>query len=199
MSSAETAAAVDMVQVRQLLDREAIRQCLLRYTRGVDRHDDELILSAFWPDALIGYGQADPLHPAPFVPWVNEEHRDKFEQNQHHITSQTIELDGDTAHVESYVIHFLLGSQRKIGPHTIGSGRYIERYERRGGEWRIAVREYIPDALFAAVPLVDLCPEGIGCRGKRDRSDLSYQRPLQPLAERPTQPGKGADRVLTAG
>ena len=37
-------------QLQQLLDREAIRDCLMRYRRGVDRFDRELILSAFHTD-----------------------------------------------------------------------------------------------------------------------------------------------------
>lgn len=183
-------------QLQELIDRQAIYDCLKRYTRGVDRHDDDLIRSAFWPDAQIAYGRSPIMGPEEFIPWVNAEHATLFEQNQHHITGQTVEFDGDVAHVESYVLHFLLGSARKQGPHTIGSGRYIERYDRRGAEWRIAVREYIPDALFVAEPLVDLCPEGVGCRGKRDRSDLSYLRPLEPLQVRPQQAGKGPNRSV---
>ena len=35
---------------------------------------------------------------------------------------------------------------------------------------------------------------GIGGDGKRDRSDISYQRPLQPMAPRPKQPGSMPDK-----
>ena len=42
--------------VREQKDRFDIQQCLLRYTRGVDRHDRELMLSAYWPDAFDEHG-----------------------------------------------------------------------------------------------------------------------------------------------
>jgi hypothetical protein len=35
----------------QLADRKAIRHCLLRYARGVDRIDEDLLRSVYWEDA----------------------------------------------------------------------------------------------------------------------------------------------------
>ena len=37
--------------LQSLLDREAIRDCLLRYCRGIDRCDEEALRSAYWEDA----------------------------------------------------------------------------------------------------------------------------------------------------
>ncbi|MEJ0039683.1 MAG: nuclear transport factor 2 family protein [Gammaproteobacteria bacterium] len=48
-------------------DRQAILDCLKRYTRGADRHDVELIKSAFWPDASISYGK--PISVEEFAQW----------------------------------------------------------------------------------------------------------------------------------
>jgi hypothetical protein len=59
----------------------------------------------------------------------------------------------------------------------LGSGRYIERWERRNGEWKILVREYVED-LSLLGDTVDLCTGG-GCLGSWDRNDLSYVRPLE--------------------
>ena len=36
----------------ELADREAIRDCLYRYARGMDRCDEEMLRSAYWEDAL---------------------------------------------------------------------------------------------------------------------------------------------------
>jgi hypothetical protein len=36
----------------ELADREAIRECLYRYCRGVDRLDADMIRSAYWPDCV---------------------------------------------------------------------------------------------------------------------------------------------------
>jgi hypothetical protein len=42
-----------------LLDREAIRDCLYRYCRGIDRLDEESLRSAYWPDATDRHGAYD--------------------------------------------------------------------------------------------------------------------------------------------
>lgn len=44
--------------VREQRDRQEIHDCLLRYTRGVDRHDRELMLSAYHSDAYDDHGVA---------------------------------------------------------------------------------------------------------------------------------------------
>ena len=175
-----------------LRDRQAILDCLKRYTRGADRHDVELIKSAFWPDASISYGK--PISVEEFAKWANSLHAAKYVQNQHHVTGQTVDIQGNMAHVESYVIYFLLSGERTTGTNTIGSGRYVEQYEKRNGEWRIKIREYIPDVLFEGTTPLDMCPPELGCLGKRDRTDLSYMRPLKPMTDRPRQPGSMPDK-----
>jgi hypothetical protein len=64
----------------------------------------------------------------------------------------------------------------------IAGGRYVDRFERRGDEWRIALRtnaiewSVMPPALpipFADVP--GILDNGPACRGKED---ISYRRPL---------------------
>ena len=52
----------------EMLAREEIRQCLLRYTRGIDRHDTALVASAYHADAIddhtdyIGLGSGLGAH-----------------------------------------------------------------------------------------------------------------------------------------
>ena len=43
-------------RLQHLLDRQEIYDCLVRYCRGVDRLDSELILSAYHPDAIDDHG-----------------------------------------------------------------------------------------------------------------------------------------------
>jgi SnoaL-like domain len=175
-------------QVRYLKDRKDIFDVMKRYTRGADRHDKELVRSAFWPEATISFGT-----PLGRDEYVDREERELagYAAHQHHVTGQTIDIDGDTAHVESYVVYFLVPRDRSadsVGPATMGkantkektrmgSGRYIERWERRNGDWKILVREYVEDLALLG-ETVDLCTNG-GCLGSWDRNDLSYVRPLQ--------------------
>ena len=162
-------------QIDELLAREQIRDCLLRYTRGIDRQDGELARSAYHPDAqddhvaFIGLGQD-------FVEWCNGWHADQFDTTQHSITNVWIEIDGDTAHAESYFILML----RNKGAHDLGyhgGGRYLDRLERRDGRWAIAARVvtlgWMADLESSATVLPLSVPT------TQDRDDISYERPLQ--------------------
>ena len=42
--------------VRALQDRQEIHNCIIRYSRGVDRLDRELLLSVYHPDAIDDHG-----------------------------------------------------------------------------------------------------------------------------------------------
>jgi hypothetical protein len=52
-----------------LLDREAIREVMARYCRGIDRLDVELIKSAYHPDAFDDHGPFKGLRDD-FVEWI---------------------------------------------------------------------------------------------------------------------------------
>jgi len=173
-------------QVHILTEREKIREVLQRYARGLDRHDLELEQSAFWPNAEISYGTLSERRDA-FIRWGNETHALYTARHEHHLTTQTIDLDldGEVAHVESYVIYLLREKDEKNT--MVGGARYIDKLERRHGEWRIALREFLPDILFRANSIfagefaLTRCPPS--GEGRWDRSDLSYQRPLAPRAK----------------
>jgi len=170
---------------REILENE------LRYTRGLDRHNDDLIRDAYWQDAAVTYGVLRPV--SGLAAWANETHA-KRAGHQHHVTTLTLDVDGDTAHEEGYILfsadlirdtqfdtrgaptpgRLLAGSTA-----TLGSGRYINRYERRNGLWKMAVHEYVHDLSVRLQP-VDLC--ATGCLGRWDSTDISYLRPLQPLS-----------------
>jgi hypothetical protein len=43
-------------ELRELSDREAIRDCLMRYCHGVDRCDEPMIRDVYWPEATDEHG-----------------------------------------------------------------------------------------------------------------------------------------------
>jgi hypothetical protein len=146
---------------------------LHRYARGFDRHDLELAKSAYWPDALddhhIFCGLAHPM-----CDFFDELIEERYESTHHHIANTRIELDGETAHAESYCI--AVATMRETLELEIMGGRYIRRLEKRGGEWRIAAAVLVVDWTLDA----ETTREAIetGAKSTRDRSDYSYQRPL---------------------
>jgi SnoaL-like protein len=156
--------------VQRLIDRQAIVDCIHRYARGLDRHDDELVASAYHPGAVDHHG--DFLgDPAEFIPWAND-----WVSHQHHLTTQTVDLDGDVAHAETYCIGTFL---RKDEPVVdMAGGRYIDRLERRDGEWKIVAREVVIEWVCAAEGTASRFSADPYPDGSWDRTDPSYRRPL---------------------
>ena len=91
-----------LAKLQHLIDRQEINDCIHRYTRGLDRHDDELLRSVFHPDAIDNHG-AWVGGREEFVQWANHVCHNALGGHMHHITSHTCEIDGDVAHTESYV------------------------------------------------------------------------------------------------
>lgn len=129
---------------QQLCDERDIREVLVRYCRGSDRCDIDLVKSTYWPDAvddhLIFNGNA-----MEFADFLIDMFRKNIHRTVHTIGNVWIQLDGDVAAVETYVhaYHLLKREGEKL--EAIMAGRYLDRFERRNGEWRIAERKCIPD------------------------------------------------------
>lgn len=128
--------------LQALLDKDAIRDALYRYGRGIDRADEALLRSAYWPDAQDCHGayrgSADGFI-AQALPRLRAGGR-----GVHQISNMLIELHRDLAAVESC---FLALQTTAAAPAqaTFLCGRYLDRFERRGGEWRIADRTVVYD------------------------------------------------------
>ncbi len=162
--------------VRHLKDRAEILDCMNRYTRGADRLDAELFLSAYHPDATDDRG-AFTGHPQDRLTWLFD-YLSSLDHAAHHISNFTLDIDGDVCHAESYVITTVV--PRGSTEVTVGTARYIDRFERRNGDWRIAHREGLFDFVFT-VPVSENHPGVMA--GSRDRNDRSYDRPLTLSAE----------------
>jgi hypothetical protein len=166
-------------EIRYLRDRQEILDCVNRYGRGLDRLDGDLISSAYHSDAVDNHG--------PFVGYVPEfvkfalEVEGSFGWTHHGITSHNCDIEGDTAHAESYVYWFVrMPDGKTLGA---GGGRYIDRLERRDGRWRLALRRLLMDWSFEVPFSGWLGPDWDDVKGSRDGKDPSYERPLRLPAE----------------
>jgi hypothetical protein len=164
--------------VRYLMDRTDILDCISRHARGCDRHDIDLISSAYHADGVDEHGHAVNRGPE-YGEWANETHAETSRVHTHNITTHTCDIDGDTAHAESYAIVVLISPDSRSAQFI--TGRYIDRLERRNDRWRIAVRRSTVEGMFVADARVlqstFFTNKGY-LVGTRDRSDVSYQRPL---------------------
>lgn len=176
--TADTDLRVLRRDVQYLLDRTGILDCIARHARGCDRHDADLISAAYHHDGMDEHGVA--VNPGPdYAQWANRTHAETSIVHTHNITTHSCEIDGDTAHAESYVIVILIG--RDGGSAQFITGRYLDRLERRDGQWRIAVRRSTVEGMFLADARVlqsKFFKEQGYLVGTRDRHDLSYARPL---------------------
>jgi ketosteroid isomerase-like protein len=161
----------------ELADREAIRECLYRYSRGVDRLDADMVRSAYWPDAVDTHlsfkGNAEE-----FIAWAFPI-MSTMDQTMHMIGNVLMTVRGDTADVESY----FYGYHRVNMPHgkadVIGSGRYIDKFEKRGDEWRIVERLVMTDWFREYPDSADWAQGMLGMAidiGGRKPEDPSYTR-----------------------
>lgn len=184
--------------VRDLADRQAILDCLMRYSRGVDRLDREALLSVYHPDAIDDHGMFVG-GPSEFADWVIGMHSTLHLSQQHCLLNHTCDLDGDVAHTETY--YMFVGMNRQGAPLAMSGGRYVDRFEKRDGVWaiahRVCLRDWIPldeapdptdPAAFTAVK--DGLPPAMAALmatasiSRRDTSDPSYARPFAVSADR---------------
>lgn len=158
-------------QLRQLLDREAIREVILRYCRGVDRADVSLLASAYHPDAADDHGGSTFIGEdiAPGILQLVGEARVCL----HQITNQLIDVQGDHAGCETYFSAWQTIARDRQERLLHAIGRYVDRMEKRNGEWRIANRVVIVE-LAHVLPLdSEIAPSRPGL-GQRNDSDPSY-------------------------
>jgi ketosteroid isomerase-like protein len=165
--------------LRRLLDKDAIADVLARYCRGVDRCDADLITSAFHADAVDDHSYIR-LTGSEVGAYLVERMLSMFKASLHTLLQSLIEVDGDNAHGETYYVAWLI--REEAGKEVVdqASGRYVDRFERRGGEWRIAYRIVLPEvAIRLQGGSTDLL-KFVADRPQRHRNDVSYRRPLQP-------------------
>jgi SnoaL-like domain len=181
-------------RLQDLLDRQDIHECLLRFCRGMDRSDRELYLSAFHDDAEIAAGSYVGDATGCWD-WAKTMHEAGQVLTHHLLLNHHVDIDGDSAHSECYYQFVARNHPWKTsegedgGGETVmlAGGRYIDRLERRAtpngdGAWKIALRTNIiewsclqPSMLPPFADVVGIELNGVS---SRDLNDPSYQRPL---------------------
>jgi len=112
--------------------------------RGLDRLDRALLREQFWDDAYLEYGiyEGNPKGFAQFCIDALSTH----DRNHHMLGQHLIEITGDEAFGEVYYqAYHKLTNQAGEKRDLVISGRYVDRYEARGGLWKIAYRSELVD------------------------------------------------------
>lgn len=167
----------------RLEDREAIREVICLYVHAIDRRRWDIMPQLFHDDATFEFGV------------IQGDWRSFVEQAQaiidpcvatQHLLGQTIfGFEGeDCCHTETYMTTMhtvpagypmdeVFPDKGKLYSAVI-AGRYVDRFECRGGEWRIAHRSGLYDwREFREVDGVDLSSVPDGAAGYHDDRDPS--------------------------
>ena len=130
-------------ELKALLERHKIRNCIARLARGEDRRDAELISASYWPDSRSDYGVFEGSFDE-YLAWVVPG-SPAIPVTQHVLGQTFIDLETDVGLAETHVTSYhriVMGAQER---DTVIGGRYLDRMEKRGGEWRIAHRLMLYD------------------------------------------------------
>jgi hypothetical protein len=133
----------DHESIARWIDHQQIHEVVLKYCRGIDRRDAELVRSTYHRDARDQHstfaGGRDE-----YVDWVMARLR-AFEITQHTISNHLVHFDEDGADSEAYVVGYLVSDHGATKVLKTFGGRYIDRFDRRDGQWRIARRTLVFD------------------------------------------------------
>jgi ketosteroid isomerase-like protein len=118
--------------------RVAIEDCLKRFARAVDRQDwklaRELYHDGAWDDHGFFKGPPDA-----FLAHIARMHEVQ-QHSMHFNTNVLIEFQAkDRAFVETYVLVLQRFADRRV----TASARYLDRFEKRNGDWRVAHRTLV--------------------------------------------------------
>lgn len=161
--------------IEQLLARQEIADVILRYARGVDRLDMDLVRSCYHPDAYDEHGatrfagNVDEFIEAArsFLP--------RWTATQHFMGNMLIEVDGNVARAETYAVAYHRREDADgSGKDDVMGIRYVDRFEKREGEWRIAHRVVVTEWRRVDPVQGARGRDQVGQWGKRDATDAIH-------------------------
>ncbi|MFC9362416.1 nuclear transport factor 2 family protein [Rhodococcus sp. NPDC057014] len=129
-----------MTDLQTLLDEREITQTLSRMTRILDKRDWDSLDTVFAEDLTFDYGRGERAGIKEMRAEVSG-----FLTNcgptMHLIGSGLIDVDGDTASSEVYVLARHQGAEGRSHLYFDAAGPWIDRWQRRANGWRIVRRD----------------------------------------------------------
>jgi 3-phenylpropionate/cinnamic acid dioxygenase small subunit len=125
----------------------ALNQLAYRYAAAVDARDVDAFLAVFHPDGRLRTYAAGSDEPFSDVVGheqlasVPQRMGDMFRRTFHQMTNHLVDVDGDAATATLLCTARFLSVDPADDAAGVNVIRYVDRYERRSGEWRIADRE----------------------------------------------------------
>lgn len=180
--------------IQRVIDQAAVRDVHLRYCRGIDRQDWDLVRSCYHPNAIDNHGPYNG-DPAGFIEFA-QEFLEVCDTTTHFTGNQLVEIEGDVAWHEAYcrAYHRLKPTETDPAIDWMVNFRYFDRMERRDGAWGIVDRVVIVDTERRdPVPDDGVAPPAWHM-GTTDYSDPSYNREI-PQAEYLARRAAGTEKA----
>jgi hypothetical protein len=141
----------------ELLAKQQIRDAMARYARGIDRRDEALVRSAYHQDSVDSHGfgmDAPGWDLAAMVRPDGNGFPTEWTSTTHMLGQHYIEVDGDTAQSEVYFEYTArLRDPEGTEWRMVNSGRYLDRWVRREGVFRIIKRTVVYDGEVHTEPV----------------------------------------------
>ncbi|MDR1588925.1 MAG: nuclear transport factor 2 family protein [Oscillospiraceae bacterium] len=157
--------------IETLAAKDAIREKLYMYCRSMDRTDIRLGYAVFTEDSEADYGPYYRGSGRGFVDRLAREENSRVVTESHQLTNISIRVRGDSAGSEAYIT-FLIVARDEDGVirSSSGTGRFVDEWVKRDGEWfikkRVFCNDFIKTATLPEPPLV--------FGGSKTRDDPSY-------------------------
>ncbi|NUB45018.1 nuclear transport factor 2 family protein [Fertoebacter nigrum] len=179
-----------------LRDEREIVRVIQTYARGSDRKDFAMMRSAYHDGAIDNHGPVNG-DVDDFLRWSSGR-QDHVASSLHLLGSPVIDIAGDVAVAETCCLLYHWISAGTGNPplpaHTVTMAcRYVDRFERRQGQWKIAHRTVAYDGIRREFRDVH-GPEPIApgfTMGRRSKDDIIY-RALAELQSARDEPSSGA-------
>lgn len=130
-----------MTTTDDLIAKDAIRELVLLYSRGVDRKDLALLRTLYTKDGTDHHGSHFSGSAEDYLHFL-ERSLPHVHVGMHLIGNHLISVvDGDTAEGEVYGVAYHIVPDGKGGTvEDVAGVRYIDRYRKEDGRWKFASR-----------------------------------------------------------
>jgi hypothetical protein len=155
-------------------DKREIHEVVLRYCRGVDRLDLDLVRSAYHPDGVDHHTGFDGSIDE-YIPWVSAA-LSRLGGTMHFVGNHLATVDADRAVAETYGMAVHWGDPPDEPRRNFTSGfRYVDDMRCIDGVWAIAERWAVREWTRSDAGRY-LDKEGVGPIAQRDAGDLVLER-----------------------
>ena len=169
--------------LQQVIDKEAIRELVLCYSRAIDRKDFELLRDLYTDDAIDMHGPEFQGDADSFLEMIASS-LPAYPYTGHHVCNHMISVEGDEGNGEVYALALHCLPDQENPDEWVEdflAVRYIDNYRRcADGKWRFSrrqvtfdmqmIRPFTGDGLLGSSPVdpsYEVCTDRLFQRGPR--------------------------------